>query len=73
MILTAQQALILAKSHFPESWKPGKFDIWGASHQVFHIFVVLAAGVHLYGIISAFRWNYENPRCPAGSPGVSFE
>ncbi|KAK4141510.1 mPR-like GPCR protein [Dichotomopilus funicola] len=59
-------------SHFPESWKPGKFDIWGASHQIFHIFVVLSAVVHFYGILSAFRWNYENPRCPVGSQGVSF-
>ncbi|KAK0731915.1 hemolysin-III related-domain-containing protein [Lasiosphaeris hirsuta] len=59
-------------SHFPESWKPGKFDIWGASHQVFHIFVVLSAIVHLYGITSAFKWNYENPRCPAGVRDIGF-
>ncbi|KAK0668459.1 mPR-like GPCR protein [Cercophora samala] len=54
-------------TRFPESWKPGVFDIWGASHQIFHILIVTSAAVHLYGIISAFRWNYENPRCPAGS------
>ncbi|KAK4113184.1 HlyIII-domain-containing protein [Canariomyces notabilis] len=59
-------------SHFPEAWKPGKFDIWGASHQVFHIFVVLSAVVHFCGIMSAFRWNYENPRCPVGSQDITF-
>ncbi|KAK3991509.1 mPR-like GPCR protein [Cladorrhinum sp. PSN332] len=50
-------------SRFPEAWKPGKFDVWGASHQIFHVLVVLSAVVHLYGILTAFRWNYENPRC----------
>ncbi|KAK3341878.1 mPR-like GPCR protein [Lasiosphaeria hispida] len=59
-------------SHFPESWKPGRFDIWGASHQVFHVFVVLSAVVHLCGILSAFRWNYENPRCPVGARDAGY-
>ncbi|KAK4444764.1 hypothetical protein QBC34DRAFT_487663 [Podospora aff. communis PSN243] len=57
-------------SHFPESWRPGKFDIWGSSHQIFHIFVVLSAAVHLYGITSAYKWNYENPRCLDGSRDI---
>ena len=26
-----------SQAHCPESWKPGHFDIWGASHQIFHI------------------------------------
>ncbi|KAK3373164.1 hemolysin-III related-domain-containing protein [Lasiosphaeria ovina] len=52
-------------SHLPEAWRPGAFDIWGSSHQVFHVLVVLSALVHLCGILSAFRWNYENPRCPS--------
>ncbi|KAL2022467.1 hypothetical protein VTK56DRAFT_5296 [Thermocarpiscus australiensis] len=51
-------------TRFPEAWRPGRFDIWGASHQIFHVLVVLSAAVHLYGLLSAFRWNYENPRCP---------
>ncbi|KAK3943813.1 mPR-like GPCR protein [Diplogelasinospora grovesii] len=51
-------------THFPECWKPGIFDIFGASHQIFHVLVVLSAVVHFYGITTAFRWNYENPRCP---------
>lgn len=54
----------LNQTRFPEAWRPGKFDIWGASHQIFHVLVVISAMVHLYGILSAFRWNYENPRCP---------
>lgn len=26
----------------PERWRPGAFDLWGASHQVFHVLAVLA-------------------------------
>jgi adiponectin receptor len=40
-----------------------KFDLWGASHQVFHFFVVLGASLHFYGILKAFEWNYINQRC----------
>lgn len=56
------------QTRFPEAWRPGKFDIWGASHQIFHVLVVLSAMAHLYGILSAFQWNYENPRCPPAGP-----
>ena len=34
----------------PERWYPGKFDIWGQSHQLFHIFVLVAVFVHYHGI-----------------------
>ncbi|KAL9468547.1 hypothetical protein ACSS6W_010241 [Trichoderma asperelloides] len=50
-------------THFPESRKPEIYDFWGASHQIFHSFVVLGAIIHLYGILNAFDWNYNNPRC----------
>ena len=29
-----------AQSRIPESWRPVTFDIWGASHQVFHISLI---------------------------------
>lgn len=37
---------------FPRVLVPKKFDILGASHQIFHFFVVLSATVHLWGIRS---------------------
>lgn len=49
-------------TRIPESIWPGKFDIWFASHQIFHVFVVLASFVHLYGVWVAFGWNYEHQR-----------
>ena len=37
----------------PEKWYPGTFDLFGASHQIFHIFVLIAAGLHLVGLLRA--------------------
>ncbi|KAF4632767.1 hypothetical protein G7Y89_g5355 [Cudoniella acicularis] len=46
-------------TRFPECLKPGSFDIWGNSHQVFHIFAVLGALVHLIGMMKAFDYNHN--------------
>ncbi|KAJ4305437.1 hypothetical protein N0V90_000968 [Kalmusia sp. IMI 367209] len=47
-------------ARFPERVSPGKFDIWGSSHQIFHILVVMAAMAHLVGLLRAF--DYEHGR-----------
>ena len=39
---------------WPERSSPGSYDIWGSSHQIFHAFVILAAGTHLYAMVKAF-------------------
>ncbi|EDO18417.1 hypothetical protein Kpol_1032p9 [Vanderwaltozyma polyspora DSM 70294] len=39
---------------FPERLKPGMFDIWGHSHQLFHILVVVAALCHLRGLLGSY-------------------
>jgi adiponectin receptor len=44
---------------FPERKYPGTFDIWGSSHQIFHIFVLLAAASHLYGMTKAFDFHHS--------------
>ncbi|POR38243.1 Adiponectin receptor protein [Tolypocladium paradoxum] len=51
----------------PERWLPGMFDYWGASHQIFHCFVVMGALSHLAGIMSGYDWNYNHQRCRLGS------
>lgn len=49
----------------PEKWWPGKFDIWGHSHQIWHILVVLGSLVHLIGIINQYHWWHGNEfQCP---------
>lgn len=42
----------------PEKWSPGKYDIWGSSHQIFHVLVVLAAASHLVGLVKAFDYEH---------------
>ncbi|KAG9251798.1 mPR-like GPCR protein [Emericellopsis atlantica] len=54
---------MMAGSHYPEARYPKRFDIYGASHQVFHCFVVVGAALHFYGILSAYNWNYQHQRC----------
>ena len=53
-------------ARLPERIYPGKFDIWGCSHQILHVLVVLATFIHLLGVLDAFTWNYENRRCETG-------
>ena len=43
----------------PERWVPGRFDLVGASHQIFHCFVVAAAVAHLKGLVVAFDFLHE--------------
>lgn len=44
----------------PERIWPGRFDIWCQSHQIFHVFVLVAAFVHYHGIsqIATHRLTY---------------
>ncbi|RAH63891.1 hemolysin III family protein [Aspergillus aculeatinus CBS 121060] len=55
-------ALVYA-TKFPESRFPGRFDIYGSSHQLFHILVVFAAVTQLVGILSAFDYNHLHRTC----------
>ncbi|KAF7948012.1 hypothetical protein EAE96_009080 [Botrytis aclada] len=47
----------------PECYFPGKFDIIGHSHQIFHILVVAASVMHLVGLLKAYEHEYYYPRC----------
>jgi adiponectin receptor len=50
---------------FPERRFPRVFDIWGSSHQIFHICVVCACMFHFYGLCQAFdnHHNYAGAAC----------
>lgn len=39
---------------------PGTFDLFGSSHQIFHVLVVLAAISHLFGLIKAFDYHHSH-------------
>lgn len=56
--------VLIYGTRFPEKLYPGRFDMRGSSHQMFHVLVVLGTGVHLRGVFNALEWNYyENRRC----------
>ena len=38
----------------PERFKPGFFDIWFCSHNIWHGFVVAAALVHYYNLVKVY-------------------
>lgn len=52
-------SLTSLKARVPERWRPGTFDIWGSSHQIFHILVVFAAAAHLVGLLKAFDYEHS--------------
>jgi adiponectin receptor len=56
--MIAKQLLIGGQARIPERWHPGRYDVIGSSHQIFHIFVVLAAVSHLMGLLKAFDYRH---------------
>lgn len=48
-------ALVYA-TRIPERWKPGKFDIAGHSHQLFHVLVVAGAYTHYRAGLVYLNW-----------------
>ena len=58
----------LYAARIPERFAPGKFDLWGSSHQIFHVLVLAAAAVHLVGLIKAF--DYRHSRLDVAYVGV---
>lgn len=47
--------VLVYATRFPEAVAPRRFDIFGASHQLWHVFVLLAAYVHHEGLVALWR------------------
>ena len=52
-------AAVLYSTRFPERWYPIRFDIYGHSHQLLHIIVVLAGLVYLVGLLRAISFAHS--------------
>jgi len=52
---------LLYANRIPERLAPGKFDYFFASHQIFHVCVVLAALAHYRSVIIGFRHRLSAP------------
>lgn len=48
----------------PERFKPGGFDIFGSSHQIFHCLIVVGVVTHYLGCLDSYYYRIENS-CPA--------
>lgn len=47
----------------PEAWRPGWFDIWGQSHQIFHVLMAVGLTVHFYAFVKAFDYTHRVKQC----------
>lgn len=66
--------VILYSFRWPERWAPGKFDIVGHSHQLWHVAIVLAIYLHFEAVLS-FHENRHAYSCAAGftpSPTLTY-
>jgi len=52
---------LLYANRIPENLCPGKFDYFFASHQIFHVCVVLAALAHYVFVLTAFNHWHSRP------------
>lgn len=58
MIMGAFYALgvIVYAARVPERWMPGRFDLAGHSHQLFHVLVIAGAYTHYLAGLVYLRW-----------------
>ncbi|KAK4068518.1 hypothetical protein Purlil1_13776 [Purpureocillium lilacinum] len=48
----------LYASRFPERLDPGRFDIWGSSHQIFHVAILCAMSTHATALLQGFTTSH---------------
>ncbi|KAI0168749.1 mPR-like GPCR protein [Pestalotiopsis sp. NC0098] len=55
--------VILYGFRIPERLAPGRFDIWGSSHQIFHITILCAMYTHVTALLQSFTSCYTLDVC----------
>lgn len=58
-----QEVDLYPQFRIPERFAPGRFDIWGSSHQIFHVAVLCAMYTHTIGLIQAFTTCHKLSPC----------
>jgi hypothetical protein len=58
-----QGGAALYAARIPERWKPGAFDLFFNSHQIFHCAVVIAALLHYWGVRILLHWRDTTGGC----------
>ncbi|KAJ5475941.1 hypothetical protein N7475_001670 [Penicillium sp. IBT 31633x] len=55
--------VIVFVCRFPERMSPGTFDIWGHSHQLWHMFAVLGSAFHVVALVAAYNYSVMHKAC----------
>ncbi|KAG5465874.1 hypothetical protein CUR178_00589 [Leishmania enriettii] len=64
MVLLYCSGVAFYVTQFPESCYPGCFDCWLSSHQLWHLFVSMAALVHYFNCVSMYQmWQVSDGMC----------
>ncbi|XP_042516332.1 heptahelical transmembrane protein 3-like [Macadamia integrifolia] len=63
MALSYATGVAFYVSRIPERWNPGKFDIAGHSHQIFHVLVVAGALAHYAASLVILDFRKASPTC----------
>lgn len=61
-ILALLISFIMKQLRLTESWKPGYFDIWGHSHQIFHVGMAIGLTVHFLAFARALDQFYTTKK-----------
>lgn len=51
------------QTRVPEAWRPGWFDSWGQSHQIFHVLMAVGLTVHFSAFAKAFDYAHRVKQC----------
>lgn len=61
--LSLLTGVIVFVGRFPERLSPGSFDIWGHSHQLWHMFAVLGSAFHVVALVAAQNYRRMHEAC----------
>ena len=57
--ISAAVAIIVYLAQFPERLMPGKFDLVGHSHQLFHVITFVGASLQLNAILRMYEFSKQ--------------
>ena len=59
----------LQQVRIPERLKPEMFDVWGASHQILHVMVLLGVTSHIAGVLTGYATAHDPELTKCSLPG----
>lgn len=62
-VLVYLSAVTIYGTRIPEAWRPGWFDLWGQSHQIFHVLMAVGLTVHFSAFAKAFDYAHSVKQC----------